>query len=329
MKMKLIYILGAFVLGSNSFAQDIHFSNLELSNLYSSVGAVGGSRAKLRATTHYRNQWPTIGKAYQTIGLTADYKLKMKENALGFGLIMNRDQAGDLALTKLQADLAVAYHLKISDYSFFSGGIQMGITQHSIDETKAEWQNQFDGKKFNPNLPSNEAPLFQPFINYDFGTGLRWNMDKTVVNRYSNSITKLDLGVSLYHMVASALDYNANQKEYTRIAVTGSSTIVLKYRYTELQPAFLYQIKGSEQELVFGMLFKYIIREGSKYTGYFDQLDMGFGSYYRLPNDAIIPTFNMNYNNFQFGVSYDVNISPLIRASSSVGGIEFTLRFVM
>ena len=55
--------------------------------MYNSVASVGSSSAKLRATTHYRNQWPTIGKSYQTLGLTADYKLDMEDKALGFGLI--------------------------------------------------------------------------------------------------------------------------------------------------------------------------------------------------------------------------------------------------
>lgn len=327
--MKQLLSLFLLLLGINSYAQDVHFSNIKMSSLYTSIASVGSSHAQFRATTHYRNQWPTVGKSYQTIGLTADYKLKLDDKALGFGFIMNRDQAGALSLTKLQAEGVVAYHQRVSDHSFFSGGIQGGIIQHSIDESAAEWQNQYNGKQFDPNLPSNEAPLFQPFMNYTFGAGMMWRYDKTDRNRFSKTMTELEFGMSLYHVVASALDYNTSQKEYTRLSLTGSSTIVLEYAKSELEPAFLYQIKGNEKEFVFGMLYKYILREGSKYTGYYDRLDMSFGSYYRLPNDAFIPTFNMNYDNFQFGVSYDVNVSPLIQASSSVGGIEFTLRFVM
>lgn len=329
--MKKITTLIVIVAINNCLlAQDVHFSNLSFNSIYTSVASMGSSNAKLRATTHYRNQWPTVGKSFQTIGLNADYRMKVGEgNALGIGLILNRDQAGELSLTKLQADFAVAYHQRIARYSHLSGGVQFGVTQHSIDETKEEWGNQYNGKEFDPNLPSGEQPLFVPFMNFDIGAGLMWNYDISERNRSSQTVTKLNFGASIYHAVGGALIYNAGEPEYARYSITGSAAFVLNHNRYELEPSFVYQLKGKEQQLVLGMLYKVIIRQGSLYTGYYDRLHVSFGGYYRIPNDAIVPTFNLTYDNFQFGVSYDVNVSPLIEASSSVGGIEFTLRFLV
>ncbi|MEN8958334.1 MAG: PorP/SprF family type IX secretion system membrane protein, partial [Flavobacteriales bacterium] len=157
-------LTGIIVLVGLSFcvkAQDIHFSNLGFNSFYSSVASMGSTDAKLRATSHYRNQWPTVGKSFSTIGLSADYKIKGEgDNNMGIGIILNRDVAGELSLTKMQAGLAAAYHLKVSRNSHMSGGVQFGITQHSIDESAAEWGNQYNGKEFDPNLPSREQPLF-------------------------------------------------------------------------------------------------------------------------------------------------------------------------
>ena len=60
-----------------------------------------------------------------------------------------------------------------------------------------------------------------------------------------------------------------------------------------MEPAFLYSRKVKESEFLFGTLYKIVLREESKYTGYYDRLDMSFGAYIRLPGDAIIPTFNL------------------------------------
>ena len=327
---KIILLIVIVVINNCIVAQDIHFSNLSFNNFYTSIASIGSSNAKLRASTHYRNQWPTIGKSFQTIGLNADYKMKVgDDNAIGIGLILNRDQAGELSLTKLQADFVLAYHQKVSKYSHLSGGVQFGITQHSIDETNAEWSNQFNGEEYDPNLPSGEQPLFAPFMNFDIGGGLMWNYDISERNRFSKTLTKLNFGASIYHATGGALVYNAGEPEYARYSFTGSAAYVLKYNRYELEPSFVYQLKGKEMELVLGMLYKVIVREGSIYTGYYDRLHFSIGGYYRIPNDAIVPTFNMTYDNFQFGVSYDVNVSPLVEASSSVGGIEFTLRFLV
>ena len=328
-KFKLLTFCIVFILWNNLLSQDLHFSNLQLNNFYTSIASTGSTSAIYRGGLHYRNQFPTVGSAYQTMGLYTDYSIKLDDNALGVGLILNRDKAGSVGLTKLRAEAMVAYHQKITRFSRLSAGIQFSVTQHSIDESKAEWKNQYDGKKFDPNLPSREQPLFQPFMNYGAGAGLGWNYDARQYNRFSMVFTTVDLGFSMYHIAASPLDYYNNEPEYNRIALTGRSTFVLDYQVFEIEPAFSYQIKGKEQELVVGALYKVILREESRYTGYYDKLDFSVGAYYRMPNDAIIPTFNMNYDNFQFGVSYDANISQYRQASSTIGAFELTLRFLV
>lgn len=327
MKGIIIAVVG-ILMGINAFSQDVHFSDLNMNNYYTSIASIGSSSADFRAATFYRNQWPTIGNTYQTIGMAVDYKMELDKNNLGFGLIMNRDQSGDLNFTRLQVDGVFAYHKRVSRYSFLSGGIQGGITQHKIDETNGEWQNQYNGKEHDPNLPSLEPALFQPFMTYNLGAGVMWEYNNSQFNRYSMTLTKLNLGVSLYHLAEPGLVYNGNEPEYTRIAFTGSSDIVLESGRSALSPAFLFQLKGKEKEFVFGTLYTIIIREESKYTGYYDRLDISFGAYYRLPNDALIPAFNMSYNSFEFGMTYGANISPLITASNSIGGLEFTLKYL-
>ncbi|HIP36225.1 MAG TPA: type IX secretion system membrane protein PorP/SprF, partial [Crocinitomix sp.] len=65
----------------------------------------------------------------------------------------------------------------------------------------------------------------------------------------------------------------------------------------------------------------------SHYTGYIKRFDLIFGGYYRFLYESLIPTLQMNFNSFTFGISYDVNISGLAMASRNRGGIEFMLKY--
>lgn len=331
-EMKFIYtwLLGLFVLISpvSGNSQDIHYSNVPLSNSTYSIGSIGSDRAYIRATSLYRNQWPTVGKAYTTYGITAEGKIDLEnKNSLGIGFVSNRDQAGDLSLTKLQAEVAVVYSQRVSRKSYLSGGIQGGFIQHSIDGTDAQWQNQFNGKEFDPSLPSQEDPLFQPFMNYTMGAGIRWKFDNNQVYSQGGVMSNLQVGLSMYHAASSSLNYLSTETENIRVVFSGSSSIGLDFNQSLIEPSFVYQQKGKENELVLGGMYKYVIRQGTRYTSFTERIDLSAGAFLRLPNDAIIPTFNFTYGNFAVGIAYDINISPLIQASNSVGGVEFCLQF--
>ena len=60
---------------------------------------------------------------------------------------------------------------------------------------------------------------------------------------------------------------------------------------------------------------------------------MGLGVGYRFNNgfnngDAVIPYFQLNINSWQFGLSYDLNISKFDVATGGLGGPEFSLIYI-
>ena len=230
----------------------------------------------------------------------------------------------------MQAKVSVAYHQQVSDNSFLSGGIQLGMTQHSIDGSKAEWHNQFNGVEHDASLPSNEQPLFGSFLTFDVGAGLLWRYDTKSSNRFTDiPFSTVNLGVSIYQITGSSVKYNANEPDRMKFVAFGNTAFYIKDQVMELEPSFLYQLKGTEQELVFGLLFRRIFIEPSYYTGYYKRFDLAFGAYYRIPNDAIIPAVQMNYDSFGLGLSYDINISKLTQASNYQGGLEVFLIYLL
>tara|TARA_B110000114_G_scaffold103470_1_gene108932 strand:+ start:1105 stop:2094 length:990 start_codon:yes stop_codon:yes gene_type:complete len=327
MKYSVYLSFFIFCLSFNAKSQDIHFSNLSIASPYYSIASIGSSESILSVRSIYRNQWPVIGNAYNTIGFISDFRIETENGRFGIGLISSRDEAGELSLTRLQIDGAITYHQKIAKNSSLSAGVQGGVIQHSISSTNAQWQNQFNGKEFDSSIPSGETPLFQPFLNYSVGAGIQWEFNDLKFNNQSNSFSYSSFGFSIYHAIASTLEYNDSKKEYARFVISNKTIYVLKKNKSAIEPSAIYQQKGKEKEVVFGLMYRYIIKEGSKFTKTKSKLDIAFGSYIRFPNDAVIPTFDMNYGQFQFGISYDINFSRLYKASNKIGGIEFGLCF--
>ena len=57
-----------------------------------------------------------------------------------------------------------------------------------------------------------------------------------------------------------------------------------------------------------------------------DNQAISLGCFYRW-DDAIVPLLKYQFQNWTFGLSYDVNVSKLARASRTIGAFELTLSY--
>ena len=329
---KLVVIIIALV-SFSAISQDIHFSLLSKTPLFLSPATAGASPADLRASLHYRNQWANVGSPFTTYAMAVDGKLKKKNwrnKHFGIGATLFTDRAGQLAFKSLQGNFQMAYHQKLNKSNFLSAGGQVGFVQHSVDQSLAQWDNQYDGTGFNSSLSSGESFAFQPFTTFDASAGILWTYSSGAGTLSSNNSKVIQVGIAAHHLNKAKLSFMnlANEKYYHRYVAHGNATIGLNNSSWAVQPAFVYQRKGKEQELVIGTTFKYLITEKSHVTGFKAQFDFALGAYYRFRSDAIIPTLYLNYANWEFGVGYDVNVSALSSATKFRGGLELMLKFV-
>ena len=84
--------------------------------------------------------------------------------------------------------------------------------------------------------------------------------------------------------------------------------------------------QGPSTEMMFGTMFRYGLKQDSKYTGYIQGSSISFGGYYRLA-DAVAIMMQFEFADYMVGLSYDINISGLSVASSGLGGFEISLRY--
>lgn len=325
---KLIYIL--FLFSHNLYGQDVHFSQYEENPLLVNP-ANAGMKNDIRAIANYRSQWKSVNAHFRSMALSYDMvtsKDPSKFAVIGLGVNLFNDQAGDANLSATQGNFTISSILNLDALNKLSIGIQGGFGQRGIDQSKLKWGNQYDGS-YNSSINSNENFDNSNFTFFDAAAGIAWSYGKDQSYMTSNDGVKANLGLSYFHfdLPRSTFSSNNNEKLYSRLSFHGN--IELGQRNTNLTfiPSFLTSIQQKQFETVFGCDFRYLLQEGSKYTGYVKETALALGIHHRF-KDAVIAKLMFQYANYAVGVSYDFNISQLTSVSRAQGGFEISLKFV-
>lgn len=321
------------LLNLSSLGQDIHFSQFYMTSL-SQNPAMAGYNHDFQALLNYKTQWQSVPSPYKTMAGSFDAKFKKEKVTKGFwagGINFFNDKAGDARMNTMQANLSLAYHVHMSRYSTFGGGLQAGFAQRSINSANLQWGNQFDGMNYNPSFSTGETgiPMARAYV--DCGAGVLWNYNNTSTERNvaGNSDLKITLGASAFHLNQPKYSFYQTNAERLdmKFVVHGNALVSLKNTNIGIAPGFFYYRQGGTQEIYAGGMLRYKLGQDSKYTGIQKGASISLGGYWRT-KDAVIATLLFEYSQYAIGFSYDVNTSYLRTASSGRGGFEISLRYV-
>lgn len=333
MRKILFFCLFAAIIGKAG-AQDIHFSMFNNAPLTLNPAMAGAFNADHRIIGNYKSQWRSIANPYTTFALSYDaglLKRKITGGFLGVGLQLYNDKAGDTKMGVFQANLSVAYHLMMNRRNILTAGVQGGFSQRSISTAAMQWGSQYDPQAengFNASLPG-ETMNFQHFNYGDFAAGVLYTYNNASTNMSSNNAFKMNLGISLFHLNKPKQQFMDNdaQKLYRRVNIHGYSFIGIRNTSLSLVPSAAIYFQGPSKEIMAGTLFRFRFQDASHYTNFVQETALSVGAHYRFA-DAIIAEAMFEYKNFMLGVSYDVNVSKLSVASSGMGGLEVSLRYI-
>jgi type IX secretion system PorP/SprF family membrane protein len=301
----------------NLSAQDIHFSQFENAPLYVNPALNGLYNGQLRLVSNYRNQWFSVPVPYMTISSSLDAKIlseKIKNNVLSLGALFHYDVAGDTRLSLTHILLNLSYHQQLFKGFFIGAGVQFGYGQRRLRRDLMTFDDQFNGDVFNPGILSADiSNLSVAQLSFlDVGSGINLRYQKS-------SRTWLNAGVAMVHLNTPKQSFMGQDiRLKTRTSVNFNASFQINEKW-DILPGFLYQAQHVYREILF-----------SAYTRFHLNRNLGretaiyYGAAFRL-NDAIIPTIGLNYQGWQFALSYDVNISKFNAATDSQGGIEFSL----
>jgi type IX secretion system PorP/SprF family membrane protein len=294
----------------------------------------GAFNAEHRIIANYRSQWGTIAKPYTTYALSYDAGILKGSNTgfLGVGLQLYADQAGDLKMGVVQANLSIAYHLKVGANHFLTAGIQGGYSQRSINESAMMWDSQYDPTAengYNSSLPSNETMSFNSFGLGDFSAGLLWTFKNNATNMASNDQIKGNLGVALFHINQPKKTFYdlLEKKMFMKYAIHTNIQFGIPGTNMQIVPSAIMFVQGPAREILAGSMFRFRLQESSKYTNFVSETALSIGAHYRF-GDAVVASAQFEIKNWLLGVSYDINTSKLSSASKSMGGLEVAVRYM-
>lgn len=344
--MKKISIISFVLFSLLTFeikSQDIHLAQIQEAPLVYNPANTGFFPGYYRVIAGYRNQWASMGKAYQTMGLSVDggiFRNRYKNAFLGVGLNIFQDKAGVANLSQTLANFNISGILKVSKKAVLSLGVYGGITMNSANYAKLTYATQFNGTEIDPGLPSQESVTYHNFTSSDFGAGLAYEFTSVKSRNDRDDVKSLRIGIAGYHLNKPEQDFGSN----TYVDAKGNTVTIDGYhmpaRYVgsiisrfdinntklSITPTVIYMMQGPATELTAGTYLKYRFKNGTKITGEKVENSIGVGLFYRM-NDAIIPQVLIDMGTYAIGISYDANVSSYRKASRTVGGFEISLRY--
>lgn len=308
-----------------SYSQtDRHYTMFYGNPLSCNPAAAGMLNGDVRFFGSYRNQWSSVTtNPYKTMNFVVDGKVlqkQIKTGTLGMGLSVYQDKAGTGDLASLNAGLAASYALEVYDDIHLSVGVQGAYGQYSVNTNNFTWGTQWTGVGYDQALNSYETGYVNSNSFFDLSAGVYCH------GRLGDYID-LEGGFSIQHITAQDVSLaGLNDRLYRNITVSLFPEIRIPYQRLALVPGIYTFFQGPNKELMLGTDLKYYIKESSHYTGYYEEISMSVGSFWRA-GDAVVVTGGFNYSGISVGAAYDFNYSSLRLASSGMGGFEVYLRY--
>ena len=314
----LWFVLFSLLVLKELRAQDIHFSQFLAAPYTLNPALTGAFDGDARFTANQRTQWRSITTPYQTLGGFIDLRNAGVKN-FHPGLSVYNDKAGDSKFKTFQFNLSAAYSILLnrSNNHKITAGIQTGITQRRIDYDNLNFDNQYNGIKYDPQLNSGEDFARIDYMYFNLNTGVIWSFR---INKEIN----ISSGFAVFNINKPDQSFYDREK----INLDRRYTLFCKAefrlnRQTHILPSLLMMRQGSYQENLLGSSVKFTLEDviGQNTAIY-------AGTWFRM-RDAGYLLIGMDYNDLYVGISYDFNYSNLVPASNYKGGFEVSVIYIL
>ncbi|HXD93515.1 MAG TPA: PorP/SprF family type IX secretion system membrane protein [Bacteroidia bacterium] len=334
MHTRKIFFKLFFLCTVSLFAQDVHFSQLNQSDLLINPANAGNFDGYSRAVINYRTQWSAGSAPYQTMMAAFDANAGIKKSRaafVGFGGYVYEDKAstGATSWKTLNANFITNIVINLGKSAKLSGAIGAGLGQTSTNNANYSWGVQYDGSQFNTQLPNNESFITRTnFTWFDLSSGVNLDIDKITQRFTHNNRFHLRIGFAGYHLNAPKLVFTTNDPQIIarRFVINSQARFDIKESPISILPSLIYMWQGPYSQFNIGTFMRYRFKDESKTTGLKSETALHIGLYYRV-GDAIVPQFMLEYKSIMFGFSYDQTVSNYRLANRGLGAFEVSLKW--
>lgn len=319
-------------ISSFGYSQDVHFSQIQECPLWLNPANAGFMDGYVRAVANYRNQWMSMGKAYQTMAISVDaslLKTKRNKGYLGLGLFVFNDKAGAAKLGSTQGQIHINGIIKTSKKSKLGGAVYVGFNQNTANYAALTFANQYNGKEIDNTLGSGEVVTYGSFMSTDVGAGLNYEFSSANVDMLRDDIFSLKIGGAVHHINRPVMKFASGSEYRLPMRFVGNiqARIDIKGTMFAFFPSIIYLRQATASEITVGTHLRYRLKNPTKVTGVKSETGINIGVYYRV-GDAIIPQINVDMGKYAIGVGYDINMSSYKQVSKMNGGFEIYLKFM-
>jgi type IX secretion system PorP/SprF family membrane protein len=309
----------AFISQMDLQAQDIHFSQFYAAPLLVNPANTGMSGKDIRIANIYRNQWAKIGIPYETIITSVDKELTIAGRSIGIGGLFLHDQSSSYSLQADEFMLSFSYSAIVNNQQF-TFGLQPGFVFKSFNLEGITFNSQFNqlSQFFDASMPSLETGLDDRLKYLDLNAGIFW---RTIIH---NFIPSAGISVSHLNMPVQRFETaSAGRRLPLRFNFSGEVVIPVNSKI-DLKPNILYSYTTGANEFLLGTVGDYSISWSNIPVNRLYAVMM-----FRLNPvrniDAFILGGGVELKQFNLGLTYDFNISPLHQVTNFNGAFEVSL----
>lgn len=320
MKFRLLILFS--LLAANIWGQDPHFSQFFSSPMTLNPAFTGKFDGVVRAAANYRNQWPTINRAYITGTASVDFPILTSHipytDIWGVGLMGYTDQSAAGAVSFSYFSLSTAYHKGLDEDGLhqLGAGFQVTYSNMLINTSSLKFEDQLTPFGFTGVTSElfNNSTLKSSYV--DVNAGLLYTASTSNKNN-------MYAGVSLYHINRPKQEFTGvNYELYPRATFHAGGYFPVG-AITTVHLSGLFSTQAGAHESLIGGALQFVAGDpdGDNPTSVY------LGSWLRF-GDAFIPYIGLEFGDLRIGTSYDINTSGLKTASQSRGGIEISLIYI-
>ncbi len=330
MKAKNLFLIIALFLFTIANAQDVHFSQQQMSPLALNP-ALAGANYMGQVNLAYKDQWKSANARFTTMYGSGDMRLWEKRNQghFGAGVSFYSDKAGDGSMSTNYFNLAFGYHLKMNKYTSLGLAVQPAFGSRNVNTSNMSWGAQFDGQGFNSALPTGEAREISSYNYFDVNSGMVFTYKSSEHYMTANDELNINVGLAVSHILRPKYSFYSSASERLAMKYTFFANALIGVPNSKFgfMPGAYVNVQGTQKEILLGSYYRYLLQDHSVYTGIKKGSAFSLGTFYRV-GDAFVAKILFEYGHYAMGFSYDLNLSSYTAASKGRGGFEVTIRFV-
>ena len=322
-----LLITAVLVLG-RAVAQTPSFSQYYSSAQYLSP-ALTGLEKDVYMGMNYRSQWSNAGLPFSTFQFSFIAPVLKRgthtKHLGGLGATFYNDVAGPAKEFKnnaLMVSGAYNFHLTRYGNNIVSVGLQAGAMQQRVNADNMHWASQYSPDVgYDGTRPGESGTINGQVINPLLNMGVMWSY--TTRGRLSTANFSAYNGIVASNLLPLRSYSGEPEPNMTLFKLHGGVSALWK-RVLEISPNYLVQYQNHTYEVNVGAYFSYYLQPPFLQDS--QRTKVMVGAWYRL-QDAAILSAGISTKSWNFGFSYDNNVSSLTRTFGYANAYEVSLSY--